>query len=245
MRFAAIADIHGNIDALEAVLADIAALGIAEVVNLGDHVSGPLEPLRTAELLMARGFPSIQGDQDRKLVEKRAALRRPFTWLGDAYLECLAAMPATLLYRDDVLLCHGSPRSDEAYWLDHVTDEGMIMATQIEDIERDAAGIAASLILCGHTHLPRVVRLRDGRLVVNAGSVGLPGYRGCAPVAHVVESGTPDACYAILERTAGRWMAGIRYVPYDATRMAELAARAGCCDWASALATGWVSRMAQ
>ena len=69
MKFAAIADVHGNCVALEAVLADIAVLGIAEVVNLGDHVSGPLEARRTADLLIERGFPSIRGDQDRLLVE--------------------------------------------------------------------------------------------------------------------------------------------------------------------------------
>ena len=46
MKFAAIADVHGNCPALEAVLADIAGLGISEVVNLGDHVSGPLEAAR-------------------------------------------------------------------------------------------------------------------------------------------------------------------------------------------------------
>ncbi|MDU6375055.1 MAG: metallophosphoesterase family protein, partial [Bradyrhizobium sp.] len=64
MRFAAIADIHGNSDALAAVLADIASRGIDDVVNLGDHLSGPLEPVRTAEMLMACGFASIRGDQD-------------------------------------------------------------------------------------------------------------------------------------------------------------------------------------
>ena len=62
MKLAAIADIHGNCTALQAVLADIAALGIAEVVNLGDHLSGPLEPGRTADLLIARGAPSIRGE---------------------------------------------------------------------------------------------------------------------------------------------------------------------------------------
>ena len=69
MKFAAIADVHGNCLALEAVLADIAALGVTEVVNLGDHVSGPLEPRRTADVLIERGFPSIRGDQDRRLIE--------------------------------------------------------------------------------------------------------------------------------------------------------------------------------
>jgi predicted phosphodiesterase len=240
MRFAAIADVHGNCDALEAVLADIAAAQITEVVNLGDHVSGPLEPRRTAEMLMARGFPAIRGNQDRLLVEKRAALARPFRWLDDSHVEWLARMPATLLYRDEVLLCHGSPRSDESYWLDRVTSEGLIVAAPIEDVEAELGTITASLILCGHTHLPRVVRLRDGRLVVNAGSVGLPGYCVIDPVAHTVAAGTPDACYAILERTGSAWQATIRYVPYDSTRMSQLAARNGNPVWASALATGWV-----
>jgi predicted phosphodiesterase len=240
MKFAAIADVHGNIAALEAVLADIAVLAITEVVNLGDHVSGPLEPRRTADLLMKCGFPSIRGNQDRVLVEKRAGMERAFRWLDDSHMEWLASLPATLLYRGDVFLCHGSPLSDETYWLDRVMHDGTIAAAPIEDIEAEASGIAASLILCGHTHIPRVVRLRDGRLAVNAGSVGLPGYRGTDPVAHAVEAGTPDACYAVLERRAAAWQATIRYVPYDNRPMAGLAARNGNPVWASALATGWV-----
>jgi predicted phosphodiesterase len=240
MRFAAIADVHGNCDALEAVLADIAATGITEILNLGDHVSGPLEPRRTADMLMARGFPSIRGNQDRILVEKRARMGRAFRWLDDRHMEWLASQPPTLLYRGEVLLCHGSPHSDETYWVDRVTSSGIIAPAPIEDVEREAAGIEASVILCGHTHIPRVVRLRDGRLVVNAGSVGLPGYRGTHPVVHAVEAGTPDACYAILERTQSQWSATIRYVPYDNMRMADLAARNGNPVWASALATGWV-----
>lgn len=240
MKFAAIADVHGNCAALEAVLEDIAAAGVTEVVNLGDHVSGPLEPRRTADLLMERGFSSIRGDQDRLLVEKRAGMGRAFRWLDDIHMDWLRSLPPTLLYRGEVLLCHGTPRSDEAYWLDRVTSDAVVAAAPIEDVEREATGIAASLILCGHTHVPRVVRIRDGRLVVNAGSVGLPGYRGTDPVAHTVEAGTPDACYAILECAQSQWRATIRYVPYDNLRMAELAARNGNPVWASALATGWV-----
>jgi predicted phosphodiesterase len=57
-----------------------------------------------------------------------------------------------------------------------VTDDAIVHMTPIEDVEAEAAGLAASLILCGHTHIPRVVRLRDGRIVVNPGSVGCPGY---------------------------------------------------------------------
>jgi diadenosine tetraphosphatase ApaH/serine/threonine PP2A family protein phosphatase len=223
------------------VLADIAALGITQVVNLGDHVSGPLEARRTAELLIERGFPSIRGDQDRRLVAlDHTSERTDYRQLDRSHLEWLAALPPTLLYRDDVLLCHGSPRNDTAYWLDRVTADGILRASPIEDVEAEALGIAASLILCGHTHIPRVVRMRDGRLVVNPGSVGCPGYDGREPVLHTAEAGTPDACYAILERTPAGWSVTFRYVPYDHMAMADMARRNGWPVWASALATGWV-----
>ena len=245
MRFAAIADVHGNRIALEAVLADIAAHGVTEVVNLGDHVSGPLEPRRTADLLIERNFPSIQGDQDRRLVAlDRAGAGAPdrmdFGQLDRRHLDWLASLPPTMVYRDDVFLCHGAPRNDTTYWLDRVTDDGSIQASPIEDVEAEASGIAASLILCGHTHIPRVVRLRDGRLVVNPGSVGCPGYDGHTPVYHRVQAGTPDACYAILERSPLSWSVTFRYVPYDHMSMADMARRNGRPVWASALATGWV-----
>jgi diadenosine tetraphosphatase ApaH/serine/threonine PP2A family protein phosphatase len=245
MKFAAIADVHGNCVALEAVLADIAAIGITEVVNLGDHVSGPLEPRRTADLLIERGFPSIQGDQDRRLVELDRAgpgssKRWDYRQLDRNHLDWLASLQPTMVYRDEVFLCHGSPKSDTTYWLDQVTDDAIIQASPIEDVEAKASGIAASLILCGHTHIPRVVRLRDGQLVVNAGSVGCPGYDGHNPVFHKVQAGTPDACYAILQHTPSGWSVTFRYVPYDHMSMAEMARRNGFPVWASALATGWV-----
>ena len=243
MKFAAIADIHGNCIALEAVLADIAALGIGEVVNLGDHLSGPLEPQRTADLLIARGFPSIRGDQDRILVELGPAgtsRRLDHKRLEQRHLDWLADLPPTLVYRDDVFLCHGTPKDDAGSWLDRVTADGKIEPSPRREIEAEAAGIAASLILCGHTHLPRAVRLGDDRLVVNPGSVGCPGYDSPKPVYHKSQTGTPDACYAILERAPMGWSVTFRYVPYDHMSMAQMARTNGLPVWADALATGWV-----
>src|SRR5215510_10013029 len=127
MKFAAMADVHGNSPALEAVLADIEALGINEVVNLGDHVSGPLEAARTADLLIERGLPSVRGDQDRILVELWQAggsRRSDFQQLERRHFDWMASMPPTLRYRDEVLLCHGSPGDDAAFWLDHIVDDG-------------------------------------------------------------------------------------------------------------------------
>jgi len=146
------------------------------------------------------------------------------------------------MYRERVFLCHGSPRDDAAFWLDYVADDGSVRPSAIEAIEAGADEIDAGLILCAHTHIPRVVRLRDGRMVVNPGSVGLPGYDGKVPVPYVVEVGTPHACYAILEHGRGGWSATIRYVPYDTATMAALAQAKGMLSWASAIATGWVQR---
>lgn len=244
MRFAAIADIHGNCLALEAVLADIAAQGIVEIVNLGDHLSGPLQPLQTAELLMQKAFVSIMGNQDRRMVELfktgGASNRIDTRQLAQRHFDWMAAQPATLLWHDDIFLCHGSPLSDEAYWLETVSEDGRLSMRPREAIEKDAEDVTASLVLCAHTHIPRVVRLGDGRLVVNPGSVGLPGYRDTAPFPHAVESGSPDASYAILERHASRWQVSLRYVPYDNLAMSALALSNGNAVWASALSTGWV-----
>ena len=243
MKFAAIADVHGNAVALEAVLADISACGIADIVNLGDHLSGPLEARRAADLLMAQDLVSIRGDQDRRLVEAGmagASRRIDHRQLDQKHLDWLAGQPPTLLYRDEVFLCHGSPQDDAAFWLDRVTQDGKIEPSPIEDVEAAAVGIAASLILGAHTHIPRVVRLRDGRLAVNPGSVGCPGYDGVKPVYYKMQAGTPDACYAILERSSQAWSVTFRYVPYDHLPMAELARTNGMPVWAQALATGWV-----
>ena len=99
MRFAAIADVHGNRLALEAALEDAADLGVCDCVNLGDHVSGPLQAAQTADLLMELGFPSVRGDQDRRLVELRkdgTSKRSDFQQLDERHFDWLASMPPTL-----------------------------------------------------------------------------------------------------------------------------------------------------
>jgi len=69
MKLAVISDIHGNLLALEAVLADIAGLGVDQTVNLGDILSGPLQPAQTAELLMDRDFITIGGNHERQVLD--------------------------------------------------------------------------------------------------------------------------------------------------------------------------------
>ncbi|KQY19571.1 metallophosphoesterase family protein [Rhizobium sp. Root482] len=245
MKTAVIADIHGNDLALEAVLADIAAQGISDVINLGDHLSGPLNAARTADLLMARDFPSIRGNHDRWLVSLAPAElgrsdRAAHDELQPLHLDWLRSLPATLVHRDEIFLCHGTPASDVQYWLEDVTPEGVVRLSDRQRIEAGAAGTDFPVILCGHTHVSRAIRLADGRLVVNPGSVGCQGYRNDTPVPHKVETGSPDASYAILSEKNGQWDVAFRRVPYDHAAMVCLALARGRQDWASVLATGWL-----
>jgi diadenosine tetraphosphatase ApaH/serine/threonine PP2A family protein phosphatase len=245
MRFAAIADVHGNSLALEAVIADIRALGIDTIVNLGDMASGPLDARRTMDALMALDAVHVLGNHDRYLIdrppEKMGSWDRPAHAQLDAHhLDWLRTLPPTKVFRDQVFLCHAMPDNDEAYWLETVLPDGTVRMASLEAIEKAADGIAQRLILCGHSHLARAVRLADGRMIVNPGSVGSPGYRDIHPFPHVVEAGTPDARYAILELADGAWRVTFRHVPYDHDAMAALARQNGQPELASALATGWI-----
>ena len=245
MKIAAISDIHGNLDALDAVLADIALRGVDMIVNLGDIVSGHLQPRATAARLMALDLPTIRGNHERQLFGDPARMGESDAFaraqLLPEQLAWIAALPATLRLRKDVLLVHGTPQSDLVYFLDSVTPQGSRAATPAEVAERAGAADAA-LILCGHTHMPRSMRLDDGRLVVNPGSVGLQAYDDDHGHPHVMENGTPHARYAIAEQGAdGAWTAHFHAVAYDWEQAARLALDNGRPDWVTPLRTGRVA----
>ncbi|MBZ7921124.1 metallophosphatase family protein [Ensifer adhaerens] len=245
MRLAVIADIHGNDLALEAVLADIDTLGITDIVNLGDHLSGPLNAARTADILIERGIPSIRGNHDRYLltIDPRKlgqSDRAAYDQLQPQHREWLATLPVAHVHKETFFLCHATPTDDETYWLEALTSDGTVHMAARSAIEAEAAGIDYPVILCGHTHIQRAVRLSDGRLVVNPGSVGCPGYDDDQPVPHKVEAGSPDARYAIIEKAGAGWSVTFRNVPYDWAAMSRLAASRNRLEWAKALATGFL-----
>lgn len=245
MRIGVVADIHGNLRALEAVRADLRRQTPDVIVNLGDHVSGPLQAAATADLLMQEDYVQIRGNHDRQLVDRPVEAmglsdRAAHGQLNGGQLSWLAKLPATHALSDDVLLCHGSPEDDLQYLLEAIVGDHARLATP-ERIRERLAGVRAGLILCGHTHIPRIVSAPGGLWIVNPGSVGLQAYDDTSPV-HYMETGSPHARYAMIDWKDQTPRVDFIAVEYDWESASRDAARANRPDWAHALATGYALR---
>ena len=189
MRIAALYDIHANLPALEAVLDEVAATGADCIVIGGDVVPGPM-PRETIAALMSLPVPTlfIQGNGERDTIAAStgtgldaipAQARESVDWtsriLSDADTECLMSWPASVELDvpglGAVLFCHATPRSDR---------EIFTVRTPVERLLPIFEGVAASVVVCGHTHM-QFDRIIGPTRVVNAGSVGMPfGRSGAA-----------------------------------------------------------------
>jgi len=247
IRMALIADVHGNLPALEAVAADIAAHGISRVVNLGDHVSGPLWPRETADFLMQKPWVGISGNHDRQVAFDDPADHGPsdryaFERLTPANMKWLAALPTSAMLDDaGMLLCHGIPGDDREYLLE-TPEHGRLRLARPAEIAARVGATAAPLIGCGHSHSPRLVHLPGGAAIVNPGSVGLPAYADDGAHPHVSETGSPVARYAFVELTGSETRVTLMAVEYDWAGAAKQATANGRPEWAMALLTGYVVR---
>jgi putative phosphoesterase len=243
-QIAVIADIHGNLWALEAVLEDIERRGITRIVNLGDSLYGSLDVRGTAERLMSANIPAICGNQDRDIFAPSDAVRQSadhlyaIKQLNEAHINWLKMQPTTMVI-DDVFCCHGTPSSDTTYLLEKVTAHGVFL-NDTESILGHLQGITQPVIVCGHSHQARMVWLPNGQLVVNPGSVGIPAYYdSTAPYPHVMEAGSPHARYAILSRDENhRWAVEHIALPYDWHPAAAMARQHGREDRAQRIETG-------
>jgi putative phosphoesterase len=166
VRVAALSDVHGNLPALEAVLADLEREHVDEIVCGGDTCAGPM-PREALELLQARGARFVRGNADR-LLDGWPADRLP-----EAQRAWLRELPLSLSLEVDglgaVLFCHATPRSDE---------EIVTRLTPEEAVAAALDGVEERVVVCGHVHEQYDRRVGHHR-IVNAGSVGLP-YEGRA-----------------------------------------------------------------
>jgi predicted phosphodiesterase len=227
MRIALISDIHANLPALEAVLADIDARGAGAVYQLGDLVGYAPWPNETVELLRSRGIAGIAGNYDSTVASdyKHCGCRYEdphqeelshlsYAWTTEHVSATTKRFLGSLPFRLDLLtggghaagsrvcLVHGTPTLNTVYWTADRSDDFCRKMARI-------AGLAAGdVIAFGHTHVPwhRVV---DGIHFVNTGSVGRP------------KDGDARACWVLLEAEAGAVTVEFVRVTYDVERAAR------------------------
>lgn len=211
--FAVIADLHGNLAALDAVLADLEDVRPDRVVIAGDFVNRGPQSRAVLERIAPYGFPAISGNHDTWLVALAAGLGRPDGWetpwwtpvrravgeLMPEWLEWLDALPTTLslelLGASPIRIVHGSPRHSR---------EGMGRLRTDAEVAESLAGVSEPTVIAAHIHYP-YERVVAGTHVVVVGAVGVPF------------NGDVNAQYGLFhwEREVGAWRFEHRSVPYD------------------------------
>ena len=240
MRIGIISDIHGNLVALEAVLADLRPRGTDFTINLGDCVTGPLWPRETIELLDTLSLQTVRGNHDRYLIEKEKedAPMIAFTrsQLTDEQRSALGNLPDKLELSGGILAVHGTLESDTDYLLEDLVEGRLALATSATLGER-LSSISAGLVLCGHSHNQHMAQVRGSVVVLNPGSVGEPRYAG-NPYPHVAEAGSPHARYAIATARGEKWQCEMHAVPYDWEPVVMRAGESGFELWANGFLRG-------
>ena len=252
MRLAVITDLHGNLAALEAALADIARRGIEEIICLGDIASGMGWPAETIALLQQRGIPCIRGNHDRHVGEAPAEKQRGQDAIAYARTTpdqraWLRDLPRRLHLAGGILACHGSPDSDVQNLLEEPRG-GIFVPSPLADIRARLGedGMAARVVLCGHSHRYEVMQVPGGPLVINPGSLGLPGFRvGKGEDITRSESRAPHARYAVLHLAPDAPPeAELLAIRYDWNAAADRAEALGSPIWAHMIRTGFLPESA-
>jgi putative phosphoesterase len=235
VRLGVMADVHGNLPALEAVLEDMARHRVDQLLVAGDLVGGP-QPNEVMRRLQSRGARMILGNSDRTLLDYQAG-RVPAAWrtckqfallrwsaasVNAETLSVLQALPEQRVVdvpgTVPIRVVHGSPR--------HVA-EHIYPRRDPERLDEALAQIDEPVLVCGHTHEPWVVE-RDGRLALNPGAV-------CGPL-----DGFVGAQWALLTWRGGRWQAELRGVRYDLERVRAAFRDSGLLAQGGVLARAYV-----
>ena len=244
ISIAVISDVHGNSWALKEVLKDIESNKPNIIVNLGDILYGPLDPLGTYEILKTKNIISISGNQDRAILECLAkgpfnnTMKYVLNQLNQEAFDWLKALPKTKELDCGVFLCHGTAHSDTTYLLEEL-NENYRSVNNAEKIEELLKGIKQKIIFCGHSHYARFVETPE-RIIINPGSVGLPAYDDDEPIYHKIENYHNHAQYCMVEIEDNFVKTRQISVPYDFEKAVECAKGNSRNDWASWLKTGIV-----
>jgi predicted phosphodiesterase len=134
-------------------------------------------------------------------------------------------------------VCHGTPQSDDEYLLEKVTANGVFVYNDEELISK-TTGIKERIILCGHSHVNRVIYLSNDKIILNPGSVGLPAYLGNGEHRFAMESMTPHAKYAIVHAEGDAISIEQVLCDYDWHKASEAARKNGNEKWAQFLLHG-------
>jgi putative phosphoesterase len=204
LRVAALYDVHGNLPALEAVVAEVEREGVDTILFGGDIASGPPQPRETIELV--RSLPNarfVRGNADR-LDDPKYRDDEGLAWLVEQLdpeqAGWLEGLPFSAVI-DDTLYVHATPQDDETVITELTTDERLAELL---------AGVEQHRVVAGHTHM-QLERRSGDVLFVNAGSVGRP------------YEGRTGAFWALLDDDAVE----LRQTDYDLERAADLVRRSG------------------
>lgn len=224
MKVAVISDIHGNMQALETVLADIESEKCEKIFCLGDLAMAGPEPVkaieRIKELYDNGKLLLIQGNTDEMIAnyEKFGELvKSNFPIMGNALENDITLIPDTLkqflknlpsqkeleFEGVKILLVHGSPRKN---------DENILPDLPIEKVEEMVEDTTADVIFCGHTHIPCGYQTRKKQTIVNDGSVGRPFTKN------------PQVCYVVADFNNGGFEVKHKLLDYDKEKAAEILA---------------------
>ena len=216
MKIAVISDIHGNLEALKAVLEDIKQEGCEKIFALGDYAMAGPQPVETVNWFMQNSekenITMIQGNTDFMIanyneelfqnISSKApvmaeALKNDVVILNDEQKLFLKNLPVQKSVEEEgvkILLVHGSPRKN---------NEDIMPNTSMDLLSEMLEGINEDIVLCGHTHLPCGFQTPNKKTVVNVGSVGRPF------------TPEPKSCYLKMTLINGKVVFEHRFVEYN------------------------------
>src|SRR5215469_424237 len=144
MRIAVVADIHGNVRALRAVMDDLRDVAADRVINLGDTVSGPLEAAETADVLISLAWTTVRGNHDRQLLDRPveqmgSSDQAAFAELRSHHKSWLSSLEETVEF-EGLIFCHGTPDSDVTYLTETVEADGRVRLATRAEITRRLSG---------------------------------------------------------------------------------------------------------